>query len=133
MPGDPEDHFVRFQSGRLRAELHERLSAWLFPFAMMLIAFAALGEARTTRQGRGTAAAAAVVGVVALRIAAFGAMSATVRSPMGAIWVYALPLAAIAVCLALIFQGARVKALGARLTRWGSTTLLPHVPLLGRA
>ena len=32
----------------------------------MLIAFAALGDARTTRQGRGTAVALAVVAVVAL-------------------------------------------------------------------
>jgi lipopolysaccharide export system permease protein len=133
MPGDPNDHFVRFQSGRLRAELHERLSSWLYPFAMMLIAFAALGEARTTRQGRGAAAAAAVAGVVALRIGAFAALSLSVRSPAGAIWVYALPLAVIAGCLALIFQGPRVKAFSARLTRWGSTTLLPRVPLLGRA
>ena len=132
-PGDPEDYFVRFQSGRLRAELHERLSAPLYPLAMLLIAFAALGEARTTRQGRGTAAGAAIVAVVALRIAAFAALSLTGRSAWGAIWVYALPLAVIAGCLAVIFQGARVKALGARLTRWGSATLLPRVPLLGRA
>jgi lipopolysaccharide export system permease protein len=133
LPGDPEDYFVRFQSGRLRAELHERLSAPLYPLAMLLIAFAALGEARTTRQGRGTAAGAAIVAVIALRIAAFAALSLTGRSAWGAIWVYALPLAVIVCCLALIFQGARVKALGARMTRWGSATLLPRVPLLGRA
>jgi lipopolysaccharide export system permease protein len=133
LPGDPEDYFVRFQSGRLRAELHERLSAPLYPLAMLLIAFAALGEARTTRQGRGTAAGAAIVAVIALRIAAFAALSLTGRSAWGAIWVYALPLSVIVCCLVLIFQGARVKALGARMTRWGSATLLPRVPLLGRA
>jgi lipopolysaccharide export system permease protein len=133
LPGDPEDYFVRFQSGRLRAELHERLSSWLYPLAMMLIAFAALGEARTTRQGRGTAAAAAIVAVVALRIAAFAALSLAGRSAAGVVLVYALPLTVIAICLALIFQGSRVKAVGARLTRWGSLTLLPRVPLLGRA
>jgi lipopolysaccharide export system permease protein len=133
MPSDKEDFFVRFQSGRLRAELHERLSAFLYPLAMTFIAFAALGDARTTRQGRGTAAAAAIVAVVALRIAAFAASSVTVRSPLGAIWIYGLPLMVIAACLALIFQGARVKALAARLTRWGSATLIPRVPLLGRA
>jgi len=133
LPGDPEDFIVRFQSGRLRAELHERLSSWLYPIAMMLIAFAALGEARTTRQGRGTAAGVAVAAVVALRIAAFAALSLTVRSPWGAVAVYALPLTVIAACLAIIFQGARVKAFGARLTRWGGATLLPRLPLLGRA
>ncbi|MDQ4135558.1 MAG: LPS export ABC transporter permease LptF [Pseudomonadota bacterium] len=132
-PAGAEDYYVRFQSGRLRSELHERLSAWLYPIAMTLIAFAALGEARTTRQGRSTAAAVAVIAVVALRIALFAALTLTGRSPAGAIWVYALPLIVIAVCLALIFQGARVKALRARLTRWGSLTLMPRVPLLGRA
>jgi lipopolysaccharide export system permease protein len=133
LQGDPEDYFVRFQPGRLRAELHERLSAWLYPLAMMFIAFAALGDARTTRQGRGTAAAAAVVSVVALRIAAFAASSLTIRSPLGVIWIYGLPLFVIAACLAMIFQGARVKALGARATRWASATLLPRLPLPSRA
>ena len=111
----------------------ERLPSWLDPLAMMLIAFAALGEARTTRQGRGTAAAAAIVATVALRIAAFAALSLAGRSAAGVVLVYALPLTVIAVCLTLIFQGPRMKALGARLTRWGSLTLLPRVPLLGRA
>ena len=130
---DQQEGYFKMQEGRFRAELHDRLSGWLHPLAMMMIAFAALGEARTTRQGRGTAAGAAIVAVVALRIAAFAALSLTGRSAWGAIWVYALPLAVIAGCLAVIFQGARVKALGARLTRWGSATLLPRVPLLGRA
>jgi lipopolysaccharide export system permease protein len=128
-----DDYFTQFQSGRLRAELHDRLSGWLYPLAMMFIAFAALGDARTTRQGRGTAAAAAVVGVVALRIAAFAASSVTVRTPLGLIWVYGLPLFVIAACLAMIFQGPRVKALGARATRWASASLMPRLPIPGRA
>ena len=128
-----EDHYTKFLSGRLRAELHERMSAWLYPLAMMFIAFAALGDARTTRQGRGTAAAAAIVSIVALRIGAFAATSLAVRSPLGAVWLYALPLGVIAICLALIFQGPRVKALGARTMRWASTTLNPRLPLPGQA
>jgi lipopolysaccharide export system permease protein len=128
-----EDHYTKFQSGRLRSELHERLSAWLYPLAMMFIAFAALGDARTTRQGRGTAAATAVAGVIALRIAAFAASSVTVRTPWGLIWVYGLPLFVIAGCLAMIFQGPRVKALGARATRWTSAALPPRLPFPGRA
>jgi lipopolysaccharide export system permease protein len=128
-----EDYYTQFLSGRLRAELHERLSAWLYPLAMMFIAFAALGDARTTRQGRGTAAATAVAGVAALRIAAFAASSVTVRTPWGLIWVYGLPLLVIAGCLAMIFQGPRVKALGARIMRWAGASLLPRLPIPGRA
>ena len=128
-----EDYFTQFQSGRIRAELHDRLSACLYPLAMMFIAFAALGDARTTRQGRGTAAAAAVVSVAALRIAAFAASSVTVRTPWGLLWVYGLPLGVIAASLALTFQGPRVKALGARFARWASASLFPRLPSLGRA
>ncbi len=100
---------------------------------MMFIAFAALGDARTTRQGRGTAAAAAVAGVAALRVAAFAASSVTVRTPLGLIWVYGLPLIVIAGCLAMIFQGPRAKALGARFARWASAAVVPRLPLPGRA
>jgi lipopolysaccharide export system permease protein len=130
---EKQDYFTQFQNGRLRAELHDRLSAWLYPLAMMFVAFAALGEARTTRQGRGTAAAAAVVIVVALRIAAFAASSAAVRSPVGLLWVYGLPIATIVGCLAVTIQGPRAKAAAARLTRWASIMLVPRLPRLGRA
>jgi lipopolysaccharide export LptBFGC system permease protein LptF len=64
----------RALSGRVRAELHDRFSAPLYPIAFMAIAFAALGVPRTTRQGRGTAIAAAVAAVAVMRIvgSAFG-------------------------------------------------------------
>jgi lipopolysaccharide export system permease protein len=128
-----DDYYTRHQVGRLRAELHDRLSVWLYPMAMMFIAFAALGDARTTRQGRGVAVAGAVIGVVALRIAAFAAPSLVVRSESGVIAVYGIPVLAIVISLLMIFQGPRVKALGAQLTRWASDALLPMLPRLGRA
>jgi lipopolysaccharide export system permease protein len=112
-----DDAYYRMQSGRFRAELHDRLSGWLYPLAMMLIAFAALGDARTTRQGRGLAVASAVVAVVALRIAGFAASSAAVRSPTGVIWVYAAPLAAILIAVVIAFQGPRARTYGTRAAR----------------
>ena len=87
--------FYKFQEGRFRAELHDRLSSWLYPLAMMAIAFAALGDPRTTRQGRGVAMAVAVLAVVVLRVAGFAASSAVVRTPWAAIGVYGAPLLAI--------------------------------------
>jgi lipopolysaccharide export system permease protein len=86
---DSNDAFAQLTAGRFRAELHDRFSAPLFPFACMMIAFAALGSARTTRQGRGKAMAAAIIAIVALRIVIFGISSLIVRSP------WAVPLAAI--------------------------------------
>ncbi|MCB5176097.1 LPS export ABC transporter permease LptF [Microvirga lenta] len=110
-----DDAFYQYQEGRFRAELHDRLSSWLYPLAMMIIAFAALGDPRTTRQGRGLAIATAVVAVVALRIAGFAASSAVVRSEAAVIAVYAVPLSAIVISLMLIMQGSTTRAIQARI------------------
>jgi lipopolysaccharide export system permease protein len=69
-----------------------------------MIAFAALGGAKTTRQGRGAAIAAAVAGVVALRIAGFGASSLAVRSASLTIAIYAVPVGATVAAGALAWR-----------------------------
>ncbi|HEY8381072.1 MAG TPA: LPS export ABC transporter permease LptF [Microvirga sp.] len=130
---DKKEFYYQFQEGRFRAELHDRLSGWLYPLAMMIIAFAALGDARTTRQGRGLAVAAAVIGVVALRIAGFAASSAAVRSPVGVLAIYGAPLAAIGISLMFIFQGAFTRGLLAKATARLPRLALPRLPGLRRA
>jgi lipopolysaccharide export system permease protein len=127
---DEKEFYYNYQAGRFRSELHDRLSAWLFPLALMFIAFAALGDPRTTRQGRGTAVALAVAAVVALRIVAFAASSATIRTPWGLVGVYGAPIAAVVIALALALQGARMRALGARLMRWADAAVVPRLPRL---
>ncbi|MGO4388487.1 LPS export ABC transporter permease LptF [Microvirga sp. 2YAF29] len=111
---DKSEPLYQLQPGRFRAELHERLSSWLYPLAMMAIAFAALGEARTTRQGRGLAIAAAIVGVVVLRILGFAASSAAARSAAAVIAIYAVPIGTIVICLMQIFQGPAMRSFNAR-------------------
>ena len=88
---DKKDLYVQSQRGRFRAELHDRFSGPLYPLAMMLIAFAALGSARTTRQGRGAAMAGAVMGVVLVRILGFAVSSLIVRSAAAVPLAYLLP------------------------------------------
>ena len=72
---------MKENEGRFRAELHERFIAPLYALAMGMIAFAALGAPRTTRQNRGAAMAAAVACGVAdavgriRRLGADGAVS----------------------------------------------------------
>jgi lipopolysaccharide export system permease protein len=129
---DAGEGYYQLQAGRFRAELHERLSGWLYPLAMMLIAFAALGDPRTTRQGRGAAVATAVVAVVGLRILGFAASGAAVRGAGGVAAVYAAPLGAIAVSLLLIFYGpwARARASAAAAILAGA---LPARLRLGKA
>ena len=114
---DRSEGYYQLQKGRFRAELHDRLSSWLYPLALAFIAFAALGDPRTTRQGRGLAVAGAVLAVVVLRIAGFAASSAAARSQGAVIAVYAVPLLAIALSALIIFQGAAMRALGAGLRR----------------
>jgi lipopolysaccharide export system permease protein len=111
---DVNEALYKAQPGRFRAELHDRLSSWLFPLASVCIAFAALGDPRTTRQGRGTALVGAIIAVVALRIAIFAATSALARSALALWFVYGLPLAAIAFSAAFVAGGPRLRASLAR-------------------
>jgi lipopolysaccharide export system permease protein len=128
-----EEFFYQYQEGRFRAELHERLSSWLYPLAMMTIAFAALGDPRTTRQGRGLAIAAAVLGVIVLRIAGFAAASALVRTPAALIGVYGAPLATIGICLLLILQGSTVRKARARIRAIRSALFSARAPRTQKA
>lgn len=125
---DKNEFLYQIQAGRFRSELHERLSAWLYPLAMMAIAFAALGDPRTTRQGRGLAIAAAVLAVVVLRIAGFAASSAAVRSQAAVSAIYAVPLLAIAASLMLVLQGSTIRAIQARIRGTGRVSSGPSSP-----
>jgi lipopolysaccharide export system permease protein len=87
-----DDAYAKLIAGRFRAELHERFANPLYPLATMAIAFAALGAARTTRQGRGAAIGFAIAGVVALRVAGFGANTLAVRSAVLTPALYLTPL-----------------------------------------
>ncbi|RYE34233.1 MAG: LPS export ABC transporter permease LptF [Hyphomicrobiales bacterium] len=110
-----DEAYYKIQEGRFRAELHNRLSSPLYPFAFMLIAFAAIGEARTTRQGRALAIQSAIMIVGATRIAAYAAWTASVRSPFAAALLYILPIAAIILATGFIFYGGRIQPALARL------------------
>lgn len=106
---DPNEKYYQFQAGRFRAELHNRLSAPLYPFAFMLIAFACIGEARTTRQGRAFAIQAAILIVGAVRIGAYAAWTASVRSGFAVLLLYLLPIVSIVLSVAVILFGQRLR------------------------
>ncbi len=113
---DPNESYYKLQEGRFRAELHNRLSAPLYPIAFMLIAFAAIGEARTTRQGRAVALQSAILIVSATRIGAYAAWTASVRSSFAVWLLYILPLAAIVISVSLIVFGQRLRPVLGRFT-----------------
>jgi lipopolysaccharide export system permease protein len=112
----------RAQWGRFRAELHDRLAAPLYPIAFAAIAFAAVGAARTTRQGRGIAMAAAVAAIVAVRILGFAVSSLIIRHPEVVPAAYLVPLVSIAVAAGVTMKG---DALLGRWNRSGRTTPAP--------
>jgi lipopolysaccharide export system permease protein len=98
-------------AGQLRAELLDRLASPFYAFAAGLIAFAALGEARTTRQGRGWAIVSAILVFAAVRLLGITA-SLLMRGKGGALpplWVplgvWVIPLFACAASLDAIFGG----------------------------
>ncbi|MCZ0734059.1 LPS export ABC transporter permease LptF [Phreatobacter sp. AB_2022a] len=93
-PADPM--FERWQ-GRFRQELHDRFSAPLYPLAMMCIAFAMLGHARTTRQSRGAAIAGAITAMAAVRGVGFAVSGMAATRASAVPLVYAVPLIAIVV------------------------------------
>lgn len=127
---DPNDPVYQFAAGRFRAALHDRLSAWLYPMAMMMIALAALGDARTTRQGRGMAIALAIIAMGVMRIIGFAALTALVRTPAALIPLYGVPILVIALSLLFFLQGSLTQFWKARISRWiGERVSLPSLRL----
>ncbi len=117
MKFDPHDPVDRPLAGEARAELFDRLTSPLYAFVAGLVAFAALGEARTTRQNRGLAILLAIVAFAAVRIFGF-ADALTLRGRGGAgapVWsiigAWGGPLVAALVSLDTVFAGPGSRAL----------------------
>jgi lipopolysaccharide export system permease protein len=80
-----------------------------------MIAFLALGQARTTRQGRGSAIAVAIFAVLAIRLAGFSASALFQRSAWAIVLVYGIPLGAFALATFLAFRRSRSNVPAPRL------------------
>ena len=114
---DSRDAAEQPLTNQVRAELYERLTSPLYALVAGLIAFAALGEARTTRQNRGLAILGAVVVFAAVRL--FGFADALMLRGQGTapppVWTligaWGGPLAAAALSLDAIFAGPATRAL----------------------
>jgi lipopolysaccharide export system permease protein len=91
-------------AGHIRSELLDRLASPLYALVGGLIAFAALGEARTTRQGRGLAIGGAILAFVGVRMLGIAATTLTVGVPSASVFVWAVPVAASLGALAMIFR-----------------------------
>jgi lipopolysaccharide export system permease protein len=137
-----DDVIAKRQPGLLRAELHERLSSPLYPFAFVLLAVAFIGHARTTRQNRIQAIVAAFLVAAGARLAGLAGTNVVALSA-GAIWVvYAIPIVAGGAAVALIASRRALRPP----SRWGRSlsdlvggvteklsSLLARRPRAGRA
>jgi lipopolysaccharide export system permease protein len=79
---DPNDPLTASQPGQLRAELHDRLTAPLYPLIFTLIAYAYLGAPRTTRQSRNLSLLGTVGVVALLRFVGFATTVISVNTPL---------------------------------------------------
>jgi lipopolysaccharide export system permease protein len=110
---DPNDPLYQRYPERFRAELHDRFTAPLYALVLALVPLAFLGQARTSRQGRGAAISAAVATAAGVRALGFllGGMAST--SPAWLPYLYGLPIVTAATALAIGFG-----VLRPRLPRW---------------
>lgn len=95
MGGANPDAYAKANGGRLRSELHDRLSQPLLPIAFVLVSFLALGDARTTREGRALAIIGAIVAAGVIRGGDFAATSAAATSAMAVNVLYVVSAAII--------------------------------------
>ncbi len=101
---DAKDRDDPALAGHIRSELLDRLASPLYALVAGLIAFASLGEARTTRQGRGMAIGGAILAFLGVRMLGIAATTLTVGVPSAAVFVWGIPIAAILGALATIFR-----------------------------
>jgi lipopolysaccharide export system permease protein len=99
-----DDPYVKRAPGRFWSELHDRFTAPLYNFVAALIAFAFLGQARTTRQGRGWAIISAVLAFGLVRTAGIWVLTIFVTQPSAVVLVYAVPVVASLAALAVILD-----------------------------
>jgi lipopolysaccharide export system permease protein len=97
---DPLDAFAQANPGQMRSELHDRIVNPLYAVVFGMIAFAALSQARTTRQGRGIALLGAVLAMIAIRGLGFGVAALVARHSWAVVALYACPVAAMGASLA---------------------------------
>lgn len=91
--------------GNFRSELHDRIFAALYPFVLVLMAFAVLGPARTMRQTRNFAISVLILSILVVRIAGFGLSSVSASIPGAIMLQYLFLLAVSAASVLMILRG----------------------------
>jgi lipopolysaccharide export system permease protein len=101
-PNDPQ---LKDQPGQIRAELHDRILAPIYPFAFVLIAFAFLGAPRTTRQSPAWSVTGVILAVTVLRMVGFASTVFALKFPIAVLFQYLAVAATMGASLFAISRG----------------------------
>ncbi|MCX5493212.1 LPS export ABC transporter permease LptF [Kaistia dalseonensis] len=107
-PNDPE---YQKRPDSFAAEFHDRLSSPLYALLFALLPVATMGQAQTTRQGRGVVMLVTVVVATLLRIGGLVLAGLSATEPWLFPVLYALPIISIVLVLGAILGGLRFSAL----------------------
>jgi lipopolysaccharide export system permease protein len=110
MAPDPNDTEFQKRPGSFAAELADRLSMPLYAFLFALLPVAALGQAQTTRQGRGLVMLGTILVGTGVRTGGFMLASLTQANVALAPTLYLWPLAFIALALIAVYGSFRFGA-----------------------
>ena len=94
---DAKEPYYKLNPGSYRAELHQRFVDLLYPFVIVAIVVAFLGQARTTRTGRSRAQVSAFSLAAGLKLGGIAAQNLFVSQASAIVLVYGLPLTGFAV------------------------------------
>jgi lipopolysaccharide export system permease protein len=104
-----DDPIYQQLSGQVRAELHDRFMAPIYPFAFAALTFAFLGAPRTTRQSRNFSIGGSVFAVFGLRMVGFACSVVTVKNPLAAVVQYLMLFGGIGIGIWMIVGGVVVE------------------------
>jgi len=100
-PDAADPHYQR-SPGSYRAELHGRLTEWLFPFMFAMISLVVAGDSRSHRQTRLHPMVIALVMAFALRWMGFSLKNLVRQDEAYILLIYLLPASIIAICTYLL-------------------------------
>lgn len=106
---DPKDELLAAQPGNVRAELHERIVAPIYPFAFAVLAFAILGPPRTSRQSRGVSLVMTILTISGLRLLGFACHVFAIQSVTPIYIMYASLVSALGLGLWAISRGEPIE------------------------
>lgn len=106
---DPNDPIYKDKPAAFRAELSQRFSDWIYPFAFALIALAVAGDARSHREARIHPLITAICISLFVRWLGFFSAGKAGTSPAFNYLVYCVPVAASAIAAWFIYSNRRME------------------------